>query len=436
MKKVIALYVCLVSCSVMTAQCSLTLEECKRLARENNVSLQSARNDIQQAEEQCKEAFTNYFPQLSAMGVGMTANKNMVQMDLDLPSEMAAALPAGVTLPSSVGMMKRGFMGTVMAMQPAFAGGQIVNGNKLAKVGLEATRIQKEMVEDEVEQTVEQYYWQVVSIKEKLVTLALMKEMLKQLEKDVTVSVNAGVTTRNDLLKTQLKVNEIEQQILQAESGLAISSQLLAQYIGKNNESIIVAAPPLYDMTALQPQLYNHELALTGVPQYRLLEKNVESARLQHKMKIGENLPSVSAGLVYTYNDLMGEGRGVGVLMATVSVPISKWWGGSHAIKRQKLTVEQARNQLQDNSQKLIIHMNNCWANVETGYKQLTIARKSIEQAEENLRLNNNYYRAGTIILSDLLDAQSSYQQSRDKYVDTYIDYQLNVLKYRQALGL
>ena len=37
--------------------------------------------------------------------------------------------------------------------------------------------------------------------------------------------------------------------------------------------------------------------------------------------------------------------------------------------------------------------------------------------------------------MSDLLDAQSSYQQSCDKFVDAYIDYQQNLLKYRQATG-
>ena len=79
--------------------------------------------------------------------------------------------------------------------------------------------------------------------------------------------------------------------------------------------------------------------------------------------------------------------------------------------------------------------MNNAWANVETSHKQLQIARKSIEQSEENLRLNNDFYKAGTTKLSDLLDAQSSYQQARDKFVDAYINYQTNLLKYRQATG-
>jgi len=436
MKKIFSLMAGIMCCGMTTAQMPLTLDECKQLARENNITLRTARNNVQQAEQQRKEALTNYFPQVSAMGAGMTANKYLVQMDLDLPAEMAASLPAGTSMPSSIGMMKHGVMGTVMAMQPIFAGGQIINGNKLAKIGLEASRIQMEVSDDEVELTTEQYFWQVVSLQEKCVTLESLYKMLKQLENDVTVSVNAGVTTRNDLLQVQLKVNEIESQTLQVKNALVICKQLLAQYIGKNGEVIDIAEAISYTDTPTMPSSVDHASALMTTPQYRLLEKNVESNRLQHRMKVGEQMPSVSGGAVYTYNNLMGDGRGVGMLMATVSVPISGWWGGSHAIKKQKLALDQAREELQDNSQKLIINMNNCWANVETSHSQLIIARKSIEQSEENLRLNNDYYRAGTTTMSELLDAQSSYQQSRDKYVDAYIDYQENMLKYQQAVGI
>lgn len=418
MKKNIAFLLSWICCGTIAAQTTLTLDQCKQLARNNNITLRSARNNIQQAEQQKKVAFTNYFPQVSAMGAGMTANKHLVQMDMNFPAEMAAMLPARASMPTSMGMIKNGVVGNVMAMQPIFAGGQIINSNKLAKVGIEASRIQLEASEDEVELTTEQYFWQVVSLKEKLVTLSTVHKMLEQLEKDVTVSVNAGVTTRNDLLQVQLKVNEIESLTLQVENGLAISKQLLAQYVGKNSETIDVSEPVPYAATLMLPQRQDHVAALAATPQYRLMEKNVESNRLQHKIKIGENLPTVSGGAVYTYNNLMNKGRGVGMLMATVNVPISGWWSGSHAIKKQKLALEQARDQLQDNSQLLVINMNNCWANVETSHKQLAIARKSIEQSEENLRLNNDYYRAGTTTMSDLLDAQSSYQQSRDKYVD------------------
>jgi outer membrane protein TolC len=62
-------------------------------------------------------------------------------------------------------------------------------------------------------------------------------------------------------------------------------------------------------------------------------------------------------------------------------------------------------------------------------------ARRSIEQAEENLRLNRNFYQAGTVKMSDLLEAQLLYQQACDQHVDAYANYQQQLLLYQQATG-
>jgi outer membrane protein TolC len=77
--------------------------------------------------------------------------------------------------------------------------------------------------------------------------------------------------------------------------------------------------------------------------------------------------------------------------------------------------------------------MQHLWNEVEDSYKQLQIAQNSIEQSSENLRLNRNYYKAGISTMSDLLDAQSMYQQSRDKMVENYSQFKLKVLEYTQA---
>ena len=86
-------------------------------------------------------------------------------------------------------------------------------------------------------------------------------------------------------------------------------------------------------------------------------------------------------------------------------------------------------------SELLKIRMQNAWNGVEESYQLLQLAKRSIEQAEENLRLNRNYYRAGTSKMSDLLEAQMLYQQSCDKYTDAFADYQNKLLEYKQAIG-
>ena len=438
MKKIISVILYLLGCGIATAQGTYSLEQLKQLAVENNYALRSARNSIQQSQEVKKSAFTKYFPQLSAIGLGFTASKPFIDVDVNLPAEVTAMVPQGISVPSNISLMKNGVFGSVAALQPVFMGGQIINGNKLAKVGVQASEIQLEASEDEVEMNTEQYYWQSVSLKQKLLTLASVHEMLEQLEKDVNNMVRVGAVNRNDLLQVQLRKGEVESTTLEVENSLATVSQLLAQYIGKSDETIDVSLPDGFVFGAV-PDLpvtlrQNHQTALAATPQYRLLEKNVESKRIQRSMTIGQNLPSVGVGASYSYNNFLGS-KSNAVLFATVSVPISGWWGGSHNIKKQKLALANAKEQLQDNSQKLIIRMNNAWNSVETSQKKLKIAHDAIDQAEENLRLNKDYYRVGATKMSDLLDAQQQYQMARDRYTDAYASFQTKLLEYRLATG-
>ena len=96
---------------------------------------------------------------------------------------------------------------------------------------------------------------------------------------------------------------------------------------------------------------------------------------------------------------------------------------------------QKAIDQLTDNAELLMIRMQKTWNDVEEARQQLTIADKSIEQAAENLRLNQNYYQAGTCRMSDLLEAQLLYQQALDKRTELFADYQNRLLEYRQAIG-
>ena len=123
------------------------------------------------------------------------------------------------------------------------------------------------------------------------------------------------------------------------------------------------------------------------------------------------------------------------MVFATVSIPISGWWSGSHATKRSKIETLKAQEQLTENTQLLIIGMENAWNGVEEAYNQLQLSQLSIEQASENLRLNKDYYNAGISKMSDLLEAQLLYQQACDQRTDAFIDYQTKMLEYRHATG-
>ncbi len=396
-----------------------TLDECVAEAVKNNMSLRNADNQISMSEEQRREAFTKYFPTLSATGGGFVSNKGLLQMDMGA---------------MSLSMAKDGIMAGVTAMQPVFAGGQIVNGNKLAKVGVGVSQLQRNLTENEVRLNAEQYYWQMVMLKEKLVTLDQVDKQLVRMENDAQAAVDAGIRNRNDLLQVQLRKNETRASRISVENALLTVGDLLAQVMGHAGETVEVISPSL---GCDNPQLYyqSPETAITNTNEYQLLEKQIEADRLQYKMSVGKNLPSVAVGGGYLYNNVMDKSQNNLVGMVTVSVPISSWWGGSHDMKRQKLQVENAENEKRDKSELLIIKMRKAWNDLNDAYKQVAIAEESIAQSEENLRLNSDYYQAGTVALSDLLDAQTLYQQSRDKYVESVSDYEVKKREYLQATG-
>ena len=424
----------------------LSLHQLKDSALHHNMAIRSAQYRIDAAQEQRKEAFTKYFPSVSGTGFVFNANKGMAETTLN-PSEMispelgmalAQSFPpealAALANPVSISMMKNGALAGINAVQPIFAGGQIINGNKLAKVGEEAARLQLQLSENEVENQTEQYYWQLASMQEKLKTIDAVDSMLAGIHKDVDVAVRAGVAMRNDLLQVQLRQNELKSQRLKLNNGIDIVRQLLAQYCGLSTTEFTFAQPLLQDeglaMSAIAP-----ESALPNIPEYQLLQKQVEVAQLQRKMEIGKNLPSVAVGAGYNYHNMLDVDRTFAMVFATVSIPISDWWGGSHAVKRSKLEYQKALDEQQDKSELLKIRMRNAWNSVVEAQQQLTIAQQSIEQAAENLRLNQNFYQAGTNKMSDLLEAQMLYQQSLDRRVDAFINYQISLLNYRQASG-
>ena len=123
------------------------------------------------------------------------------------------------------------------------------------------------------------------------------------------------------------------------------------------------------------------------------------------------------------------------MVFATVSVPISDWWGGSHAVKRAEINRQKAQDQLDDNSQMLKIRMQKAWNGVTESQQQLLIARRSIEQSEENLRIVRNNYNAGTTKMSDLLEAQLLYQQALDGYTEAFSQLKISETEYRCATG-
>lgn len=405
-----------------------TLDECKRMAVENNARTKNSVLDIEAARQEKKEVFTKYFLSVSASGSAFKANDPLIAA--------AVTIPQMGTLP--VELIEDGLIGMVTAIQPVFAGGKIINGNKLAQIAVDAAELQHDLSQEEVLQKTEKYYWQIVSLKEHLSTLSSVDTLLARIHNDVNKAVEVGVASNNDLLKVQLQQNEISSSRLKLDNLLILSKMLLAQYIGTPMDSLQRMDVGSFDATERKLLLLyyvSNEECLERLSSYKLLDKKIEAAQMQTRLKRGEYLPTIGVGASYANEDLLGKHTNHRIVFASVSVPLTDWWGGSHALKKKKTEERKAINEKDDLSGQLILKMQQAWNTLVEVEKQISLAESAVAQSSENVRMNRDYYNAGTSSVSDLLDAQTLYRQSCNRLTTAQIDYKLKLSEYLFATG-
>lgn len=415
------LYICLAALAFqlpLKAQQLYTLEECRQMALEQNAKMKVAANKTQMAKQEKHEAVTNFFPSISLTGGAMKADDGLIQM------------PMGE---QTMKLLDEGMFGGAIVTMPIFAGGQIYHGNKLAKLGVELSELQLRQTQNEVTLTVDQYYWNIVVLNEKLKTLQHVSALLEKICSDAKAAVDAGIKNRNDLLQVELRKNETQSVVIDIQNNIAICKMLLAQYIGTDMNGFDVQTAVSNELSSPEQLYVNHNERLESTVEYQLLSKAVDASKLEKRLNAGQFLPMVALQGGYLYNDFMGPSQNSFVGMLNVSIPIS--WKAPFSVRKYKLRHQNAVTEFNNGSEQLMIRMQKAQIDLNNAYQQALIARNSIEQSEENLRLNEQYYKAGTSSMSDLLQAQQLYQQSCDKYAEAYSKYEISKTEYLQATG-
>ena len=415
------LYICLAALAFqlpLKAQQLYTLEECRQMALEQNAKMKVAANKTQMAKQEKHEAVTNFFPSISLTGGAMKADDGLIQM------------PMGE---QTMKLLDEGTFGGAIVTMPIFAGGQIYHGNKLAKLGMELSELQLRQTQNEVTLTVDQYYWNIVVLNEKLKTLQHVSALLEKICSDAKAAVDAGIKNRNDLLQVELRKNETQSVVIDIQNNIAICKMLLAQYIGTDMNGFDVQTAVSNELSSPEQLYVNHNERLESTVEYQLLSKAVDASKLEKRLNAGQFLPMVALQGGYLYNDFMGPSQNSFVGMLNVSIPIS--WKAPFSVRKYKLRHQNAVTEFNNGSEQLMIRMQKAQIDLNNAYQQALIARNSIEQSEENLRLSEQYYKAGTSSMSDLLQAQQLYQQSCDKYAEAYSKYEISKTEYLQATG-
>lgn len=430
---------------VVSAQNQYSLEQCKTLALKNNTLVSNSNLEIEASNQIKKAAFTNYFPKVSATGMTFHFNDRLIEYNMpggnlpvydgnpaNLPIATQFAYFPGISL----SLMDKATIGAITAVQPVFAGGRIITGNKLAQLGINVNNSRLILSKNEVLLKTEEQYWLIVSLNEKLKTLHMVEMLLDTIYKQASDAYQAGLINRNDVMKVSIKQSEMKINRIKLEDGIKLATMAFSQHIGLPYDSAMVLPDTLVISQSPYDVYLDTDQALLNREEYKLLQKSVEAEKLQTRLKIGEYLPEagIGAGALYYDYDLRDNATNT-VVFASLKVPISDWWGASHTIKERKYREQIALNNSRNNTELLLLQIQKAWNELNEAYKQIEVAHETMNQAEENLRINSDNYESGIVNISDMLEAQAMLRQTKDQLTDARAGYKVKFVTYLQVTG-
>lgn len=496
MKKV-SLVIALVSAAQIgvSAQQILTLEDCHQMAVEANRELNQAGQRIRMAEYDRKIAAANYFPSISVSGTYMyntgdiallsdgtvsalqgmgdavqqQIGAQMQQLMTAIKSNPAAAkeymtspmwqtvigalsqtdvsaalnqIGAGITEAFSVDMSNI-VAGAVSVQQPLFVGGKIAASNKMAVLARDLAHVQYDSQYEEVLTSVDEAYWQIVSIAQKLRLAEVYEDVLKDMVRNAGISVDEGVATQSDLLAVKVKHNEAQMLLSQAQNGLSLSRMLLCKQVGLPLDTEIVLADEKLDAVPQPgvPEVKDMDQILSDRHETRSLE--LASAIYDQKVKIAraDMMPKIALTGNYiitnpsVYNGFQKEFGGTFTAGVMVSVPVFHGTEALQKTRKAKAESEIYRSRYDDACEMINLQVEQLRKQHEEAVERLSMAESHLASAEENMRVATVGFEEGVVSANVTLQAQAAWMQAHSEYIDAGVALQMNYVNLLKAQG-
>lgn len=447
----------------LSAQQTLSLEQCRQMALQKNEDLQIAKKSISIAEAEKKAAWTNFLPSVSATATGLYLNEDF-ETDLVLPTstpDMATGeLTPNVMLNPQTGQpvvgadgnpifnmyaflpvelsVKGAYMAGLNLEQPIYTGGKILAGNKMASIGTEMAGLNKEMVTMNVLSEAEQAYWLHISVKEKYKLALKAVDLLSGLKERVENSYEAGMVQKNELLKVQVQYNKAVLDVQKAKSGLELTRMSLCRVVGLPLDTKIVAVDSVIGAESIaKPDSFN----IADRPEFQLMEKSIAMEEQKIKIARADYLPTVGVragysllgGVEFSGQDISNSNL---MAIASVSVPIFHWGQGYRKIASAKYSRDIKQLELDKNTELLQLQVEQARLNYNDAQLRIDLTKSALEQSDENLRVSSDNYELGMLTMTDLLIAQVEWQKAYSDLIEAKTDCKLKEAAYLQALGI
>lgn len=430
-KKIVLLSALILCCGGVSAQeaAQLDLEQCRTLALEHNRKVQMAQLDAVASDYLVKSAKTKYLPRIDFVGGWVNPGDRALQpfaFNFDVPG----LLPQGLAMPMDFLSVapEQIFTGGFVLRQPIFLGTKIVQANKIAGSLSNIAHEEVVLKQADVIGKVDTAYWRVISVQEKVQLAKAYKTLLDRLANDLENIYQEGIITRNELLRVQVKQNEVALSLVKAENGLQLSRMALAQLLGMDEANLVLSSAVISEQELIPRLELLAEQKGDQRVEIAMLNDKLKSTQALKAMVKSQFLPNVflTAGYVWaTPNIYKGSQHNFGgdwAIGIGVRVPLFTWGDRIYQTRMAEQKVQQAKLELAEAQELIALQIKRDQFQYSEALKKIELTKLSVQQAAENLRVVQNTLDEGMKSTKDILEAQAMWERASSDNIDARIE--------------
>ena len=393
----------------------LKLEEAIHLAIQNNQSIKIAKEKNVQAITNLQEAKNRRIPDFNINSQLLRVNQPLIDLRVKLNNSGSSG--------SSAPDVNQVVLAQANVAMPLFNGNKINFSIKANEYLLKAAELDANANKNELILNTIQAY---TNLYKCTISLKLIKENKTQASKrlkDIEQLYKNNIVSRNDLLKAQLQVQQVELQQLEVSSELELSKINMNLLLG------LASTTPLDVDSNYTNQLQIDQLTINSIdywenlvmqerPELLSLNNRIEASKKNIQILKSDNYPSfaLSGGYIYAdINNFLGISNALNGGIA-MRYSISSLWKGSEKITQAKsktMELELMKSQLSD---QVKLQVNKSFQQFVVAKQKINVFRNSIQQVSENYKIVESKYKNNLATVQELLDADVLQFQAKVQY--------------------
>lgn len=390
------------------AQQSTLLEKYRTMALDYNHDLKAAEKNIAASMEVEKSVRADLKPKLSG-AASFQYTGNPMELTLDIPS---------IGLSKTVEGKNLNYGGSLSILQPIYTGGRVLESIRMAQHQQALAGNQAKALNDAVCYQTDIQYWSAVARQEIVDVAEDFRNSIAALVKTIKERVEVGLVDPQDLLMAEVKLNEAEYQLLQAQSNFETGRMALNSMIGVRLEQpteldaqipIVVVSDSLWLSTGM------------GRPEIQMAYDEIRIAESTKKLNDSQFKPQFYVGVEGSYSspgyNFKKDLDPNYAVYAKVSVPIFEW-GKRRSEKRvSSFRIGMAEDNLNKVVDRVELEVSVARKALSQAIERVRLSESSLAKAEENETKAVERYNEGKVSVVEVIDAQTYRQTSQVNYV-------------------